>query len=891
MTKTKWLIVGLGNPGSKYQLTRHNIGMRVVESFTSKCKAELKFGPDCEFAEFKYAGQEVYTCLPTTYMNNSGIAVKKMMNKYSISPENIVICLDEYNFQVGRIHLKSAGSDGGHNGIASVIEHINASNFIRLRLGIGKDFGPGEMANYVLSHFYPNEDETVNDMIKEGVKALEMLLKIGFSRAMSDVNAHQAKKFDSKSKKQNSAKGDKPNNKSFPLANKKSHKSSIHGVEIVDEYFWMRRKDDPEVIKYLKAENKYAEQKMKDTSELQDKIYKEIISRIQETDLSVPVKRDDYYYYSKTIEGLQYPVYCRRKGSMDAGEEVILDQNKLAEGKHYFQIGSIAVSPNHKIVAYTSDSEGNESYTINFKVIDTEEILLDKIENASDDIEWANDNKTIFYSTLSDIQQADKVWKHVLGELIESDKLIYHELDKAYFLSIDKTKDRTTILITLVSKDESEIWIIPADEADAMPQLIRFREPKIQYYLESYLDNYLIVTNDEALNFKIVTAPKKNPLKENWVDFLPYNENIKISSIEPYKHYLVINERSDGLSKIRIYNMSSSEQNYIPFPEETYSCYSNELPDFNSDTMRFTYSSFITPKSIFNYNMKEGKLTLLKETAVMGNYDKNNYITKRIFAKSHDGVLIPISILHHRNLELSGNNPTLLTGYGSYGMSNDPSFSHTYLSLLERGFVIAISHTRGGGENGEQWYLDGKMLNKRNTFFDFISCAEYLISNKYCNSDKLVIRGGSAGGLLIGSVLNLRPEIFKSALAIVPFVDVLNTMLDASIPLTVAEYSEWGNPQLKEYFDYISSYSPYDNVKKMDYPNILIRAGLNDPRVHYWEPAKWNAKLKEFKTDNNLLLLVTEMGSGHGGSSGRYSKFKEIAFDYAFILKTLGISE
>jgi oligopeptidase B len=881
MTKTKWLIVGLGNPGSKYQLTRHNIGMRVVESFTSKCKAEFKFGPDCEFAEFKYAGQEVYTCLPTTYMNNSGTAVKKMLNKFAISPENIVICVDEYNFQVGRIHLKAAGSDGGHNGISSVIEHINASNFIRLRLGIGKDFGPGEMSNYVLSHFYPNEDEIVNDMIKDGVKALEMVLKIGFARAMSDVNAHQAKKFDSKSK--NSAtKSDKNNNKSFPLANKKPHKSTIHG---------MRRKDAPEVIKYLKAENKYAEQKMKDTSVIQEKIYKEIISRIQETDLSVPVKRDEYYYYSRTVQGLQYPIYCRRKGSMDAPEQIILDHNLLAEGKQYFQIGSISVSPNHEIVAYTSDSEGYETYTINFKVIDCEEILPDKIENASDDIEWANDNKTIFYSTLSDIQQADKVWKHVLDEPIETDKLVYHELDSAYFLSIDKTKDKSTILISLMSKDESEVWVIPTDEADAMPQLIRTREPKIQYYLESYLDDYLIVTNDEALNFKIVKAPKKHPYKDNWVDFLPYNENIKISSIEPYKDYLVINERSAGLSRIRIYNMRSSEQHYIPFPEETYSCYSNDLPDFNSDTMRFTYSSFITPKSVFDYNMRDGKLILLKETAVMGNYDKNNYITKRLFAKSHDGVLIPISIVHQSNIELSGTNPTLLTGYGSYGMSNDPSFSHTYLSLLERGFVIAIAHIRGGGENGEQWYLDGKMLNKRNTFSDFISCAEYLINNKYTHPEKLVIRGGSAGGLLIGAVLNLRPELFKSALAIVPFVDVLNTMLDASIPLTVAEYSEWGNPEQKEYFDYISSYSPYDNVKKMDYPNILIRAGLNDPRVHYWEPAKWNAKLKEFKTDNNLLLLVTEMDSGHGGSSGRYSKFKEIAFDYAFILKTLGISE
>ncbi len=891
MTKTKWLIVGLGNPGSKYQLTRHNIGMRVVESFTSKCKSEFKFGPDCEFAEFKYAGQEVYTCLPTTYMNNSGIAVKKMLNKFGISPENIVICVDEYNFQVGRIHLKAAGSDGGHNGIASVIEHINASNFIRLRLGIGKDFGPGGMSDYVLSHFYPNEDDTVNDMIKDGVKALEMVLKIGFARAMSDVNAHQSKKFDSKAKKQSSVKSDKSNSKSYPVANKVSHKNTVHGVEITDEYFWMRRKDDPEVIKYLKAENKYAEQKMKDTSELQAKIYDEIISRIQETDLSVPVKRDDYYYYSRTVQGLQYPIYCRRKGSMDAPEQVILDHNQLAEGKQYLQIGSIAVTPNHKIVAYSIDTEGYETYSINFKVIDTDEILLDKIENASDDIEWANDNKTLFYSTLNDIQQADKVWKHVLGDPIDTDKLIYHELDNAYFLSIDKTKDKSTILITLMSKDESEVWVIPANEANTMPQLIRAREPNIQYYLESYLDDYLIVTNDKALNFKIVKAPKSLVQKENWADFLPYDENIRITNIEPYRGYLVINERSAGLSKIRIYNMLSSEQHYIQFPDETYSCDSNDLPDFNSDTMRFTYSSFITPKTVFDYDMSGRQLTLLKETTVLGNYDKNEYLTKRLFAKAQDGALIPISIVHRSNFELSGDNPTLLVGYGSYGITNDPSFSHTYLSLLERGFVIAIAHIRGGGENGEQWYLDGKMMKKRNTFTDFISCSEYLINEKYTSPDKLVIKGGSAGGLLIGAVLNLRPELFKSALAIVPFVDVLNTMLDATIPLTVAEYSEWGNPEQKDYFDYISSYSPYDNVKKMDYPNILIRAGLNDPRVHYWEPAKWNAKLKEFKTDNNLLLLVTEMDSGHGGSSGRYSKFKEIAFDYAFILETLRISE
>ncbi len=882
MNKHKWLLVGLGNPGSKYKDTRHNIGMTMADRFAIKHGLEFKFGHDCEYTELRYAGQEIVICKPMTYMNNSGLAVRKMLNKLGIKPSHLIVSVDEYNLPTGKLHLRFSGSDGGHKGIASIIENIETNEFTRLRLGIGKDFGPGEMANYVLSHFYENEKAAVQKMILNAIDALEKIFKIGCQRAISEVNTEQQRLF-RQNNKENISNKDKQSIKA-PKAKEIPYKISLHGIELTDNYFWLREKYNPKVINYIKAENQYAEYVMSDTKELQETIYNEIISSIQETDSTVPVKKGNYFYYSRTVKDLQYPIYCRKHESSSSHEEILLDLNQLAEGKKYIELGGISTSPDNKLLVYALDELGNEQYTTYIINIHTREILA-KIDNTSCDMIWTNDSKYLLYSILNDIRQADKVLLHEISKNSD-DKLIYQEFDYSYFLSLGKTRDESTITITLQSKDESEVWTLDANTTDFVPKLIRARENKIQYYIESFKDKYLIITNDNALNFKIVSTDKTDFDKSNWIDLIPYDDKIKIESIYPYENYLVILERADGLNKIRIIDINSNDERYIDFPDESYSCDIVKTFDFNSNILRFSYTTLNTPYSIFEYNMKSREIFLLKENKVLSDFNKKNYIVKREFVRILDNIRVPITICHKREIDLNGNNPTLLTAYGAYGYANDPIFSHSYLSLLNRGFIIAIAHVRGGGEFGEQWYLNGKMKKKQNTFSDFIECARFLIENKYTSPEKLAIRGGSAGGLLIGAALNRSPELFKTALAIVPFVDVLNTMNDPAIPLTIAEYTEWGNPQNKDDFDIIYSYAPYENIQRQNYPNLLVRAGLNDPRVHYWEPVKWVVKLRKYKNDNNLLILVTEMESGHSGSSGRYSKYKEIAFDYAFILKT-----
>lgn len=882
MNKHKWLLVGLGNPGSKYKDTRHNIGMTVLESFALRFNLEFKFGTECEYSELKYAAQDIILCKPLTYMNNSGIAVQKMLNKFGIKTNHLIVCVDEYNFPTGKIHLRASGSDGGHNGIASIIENIKTNDFIRLRIGIGKDFGPGEMANYVLSHFYEHEKTIVQEMIPKAITALEKIFKIGFQRAMSEVNAEQQKLF-GKKVYDNSSNSKSPELVA-PTAKEIPHKINMHSMELTDNYFWLRDKTNPKVINYLKAENKYAEYMMSDTKEIQDLIYNEIISSIQETDHTIPIKKGDYFYYSRTIKDLQYPIYCRKYMNLDSEEEILLDLNLLSQGKNYIDLGGISSSPDNTLLAYAIDEVGYEQYTTYIINIKSREQLT-RIENTSGDMVWMNDSMSLLYTTINDIRQADKVYVHEISDS-SKDKLIYQEFDFAYFLSLDKTWDESAITITLQSKDESEVWILDSNSHDYTPELIRKRENKIQYYVESHKDKYLIITNDTALNFKIVSTEKSNYDKSYWQDLLPYDESIKIENIYPFEEHLVILERSDGLQKIRIIDINSQHVWYIDFPDVSYSCDIIRTYDYNSPILWLSYTTLNTPYSVMEYNMQTKELILLKENKVLNGFNKNNYVVKREFVSTADNKQVPITICHKKGIDYNGNNPTLLTAYGAYGYSNDPAFSPSYLSLLNRGFIIAIAHVRGGGELGEHWYLDGKMSKKRNTFFDFIESARFLINNKYTSPEMLVIRGGSAGGLLIGAVLNQSPELFKTALAIVPFVDVLNTMSDPTIPLTIAEYSEWGNPQNKDHFEYIYSYSPYENIQRQNYPHILVRAGLNDPRVHYWEPAKWVAKLRKFRKDNNLLILVTEMESGHSGSSGRYSKYKEIAFDYAFILKT-----
>lgn len=674
-----------------------------------------------------------------------------------------------------------------------------------------------------------------------------------------------------------------------PKAKKVLKTTKIHGYELKDNYFWLRNKENPEVINYLKAENEYADAFMSDTKETQQKLYDEILSRIKQTDLSVPVKIDNYYYYSKTVEGKNYPIMCRKEGNLSSKEEVILDENILSEGKSYFDLGFSAISPNHKLLAYSIDTVGNENYTIYIKNLETGELLTDIIENAASGFEWALDNETFFYTTLNDVNQANKVWRHKLNSN-KSDELVYEEKDNEYFLDLDRTKDRTTITIMLASKDESEIWVIDAKNPSKEPKLIKKRATQFEYYIESWKGDYLIVTNDNAINFKVMRVAKSNPSYENWYDFIPYNENVKISSVEPFENYLVVHKRENGLNSMDVINFEKRKHYTVKFPEKVYTYYSMGNPDFNSDKIRISYASLLTPNTVYDYYFDTRDFELLKQSEVLGGYDKDKYESIRIFAKAKDGKEIPISLVYKKGLQLDGNNPTILYSYGSYGYATDPYFSSIRLSYLNRGFVYAIAHIRGGGEYGDIWYRDGKMLNKMNTFTDFIACAEKLIEEKYTNNNKLVIQGGSAGGLLMGAVTNMRPDLFKLVLAEVPFVDVINTMMDPTIPLTVAEYKEWGNPNDKQYFDYMMSYSPYDNIQEKNYPNLLVRAGLNDPRVAYWEPAKYVAKLRDMKKDNNTLLFVTNMDSGHGGSSGRYDKYKEIAFDMSYIFKILGIN-
>ena len=665
----------------------------------------------------------------------------------------------------------------------------------------------------------------------------------------------------------------------------------IHGERRVDNYFWLRDRDNPEVIDYLKAENKYTEEMMKHTEEFQKRLYKELLSRIKETDLSVPQKIDDYYYYTRTEEGLQYKIHCRKKGSLDADEEILLDENAIGAGHQYFRLGVCKVSPDHRLLAYSINTTGSEVYTLHCKDLSTGELLKDKIPNTYYSVEWANDNRTIFYNVLDEAKRPYMLYRHELGIEPAKDILIYHEEDEAFYLSIHKTKSRAYLILNLSSITTSEIRYLKADYPTGEFKIVHQRQHEMEYYIDHHGDRFFVLTNDNAKNFKLMETRVADPARKNWKEVIPHRDSVKIDGIEAFRDHLLVYERENGLKKIRILNLVNGDEHYVDFPEPVYTFWSGDNPDFSSHLLRFEYTSLVTPRSVFDYDMSTRARELKKQEEVVGGYDPSLYKSERIFARASDGTMIPISLVYKKGMVKNGKNPLLLYGYGSYGSNSEPGFSSNRLSLLDRGFIYAIAHIRGGQEMGRYWYDQGKLLNKRNTFTDFIACAEHLIVEKYTSNDKLVINGGSAGGLLMGAVTNMRPDLLKAVVAGVPFVDVINTMLDPSIPLTVTEYEEWGNPNDKEYYDYIKSYSPYDNVESKDYPNILITAGLNDPRVHYWEPAKWTAKLRALKTDNNLLLLKTNMDAGHSGASGRYDHLKEIAFQYAFIFNVLGIKE
>jgi len=672
-----------------------------------------------------------------------------------------------------------------------------------------------------------------------------------------------------------------------PVAKIVPHPATVNGDSRVDNYFWLRNREDPDTLKYLEEENRYTQAVMKPAGELQAKLYDEMLGRIQQTDLSVPTQRDDYFYYTRTEEGKQYAIYCRKHGSLPAPEEILLDGNAMAEGHKYFRVGNFVASPNHKLLAYSVDFDGDEMYTIHVRDLATGNLLADEIPDTYYSLEWSSDNQTFFYVVLDASKRPYKAFRHSLG--VKQDTLVYHETDERFAVELAKTSSRDYILININSSLTSEVRYVSSAHPTKPFREILPRVQGTEYDVTHHATSWFIRTNDAARTFRVIEAPVTDPSRPHWKEIIFKRDDVTVESVTAFKDYFVIEERDRGLTKIRIQDFNTGATHYIDFPEPVYTAGVGANAQYDTRLLRFVYTSLVTPNSVFDYNMQTRERELKKQQVVLGGYDPTQYDSERIDATAPDGVQIPISLVYKKGFAKNGRGPALLYGYGAYGISMDPSFASDRLSLLDRGFVYAIAHVRGGGDLGKPWHEDGRLLKKRNTFTDFIAAAEYLIAQEYTSSDRLAIMGGSAGGLLMGAVTNLRPDLFAVVVATVPFVDSLNTMLDASLPLTVGEYEEWGNPNDKPYYDYMKSYAPYENVAAKSYPNILVTAGLNDPRVSYWEPAKWVARLRASKKNHHLLLLKTNMGSGHFGASGRYEHLKETAFNYAFILNTLAI--
>ncbi|QIA08426.1 S9 family peptidase [Draconibacterium halophilum] len=674
-----------------------------------------------------------------------------------------------------------------------------------------------------------------------------------------------------------------------PVAKKMMKELTIHGHTRIDNYYWMNERENPEVIAHLEAENAYKDAVMKHTEPLQEKLFEEIKSKIKPENESVPYKKNGYYYYYKQLPGKEYNVNCRKKGNLDAEEEVILDENRLAEGQDFFMLGGLSVSPDNKMIAYGTDTVSRRKYTIYFKNLETGEVLPDAIPLTTGSAIWANDNKTVYYTLKDDVTlRSEKIMKHVIGTPVEDDVEVYYEDDETFSVFIFKTKSQKYLIIGSESTLTSEYRFLDANNPEGEFRIIQPRVRGVEYSVDHFKNDFYIRTNLNALNFRLMKTPVTAPEKENWTEVIPHRSDIYFSGFDILKDYLVVTERIEGINQLRVISWKGGEY-YIDFDEEVYTVSPNVNLDFDTDVFRFSYTSMTTPNSIYDYNLKTKERKLLKQQEVLGGFNKNDYETKRIYATAGDGTKIPMSIVYKKGMEKNGNNPALLYGYGSYGITNNPSFSLARLPLLDRGFVYAIAHIRGSQINGRQWYEDGKLLKKMNTFTDFNDCAQFLIDDGYTNSEKLFAMGGSAGGLLMGACINLRPELYKGVIAAVPFVDVVTTMLDESIPLTTSEFDEWGNPKIEKYYYYMLAYSPYDNVEAKDYPALLVTTGLHDSQVQYWEPAKWVAKLRELKTDENPLLFHINMDYGHGGASGRFEWIKETALEYAFIFDQLGI--
>ena len=673
-----------------------------------------------------------------------------------------------------------------------------------------------------------------------------------------------------------------------PVAKRMPKSTQIHGQTVVDEYFWLRDKSNPAVTAYLKAENDYADAMMKSTLGFQDALYKEMLARIKETDENVPYKQGQYFYYTRTEQGKQYPIYCRKKGDLKAPEEITLDVNEMSKGHQFFSLGAYNVSDDGNLLAFSTDTTGFRQYVLYVKDLRTGKIT-DKITERVTSVTWANDNRTLFYTQEDDTtKRSNKFFRTVLAS--NKHDLLFEEKDELYNISAAKTRSKGYVMLVSASSTTSEARYLAADRPDDSLKLLLTRKENHEYYADHLGDRFYIRTNDKGKNFRLVTAPISNPAPENWKEIIPHRNEAMLEDVDCFKDRFIALERINGVPKMRVFDLKSGDSHYIDLPEPVYVAYPTQNMEFDTTKFRFGYESFITPSSIFDYDVKTRHRELLKQQPVLGGYDPSLYNSERIYATALDGTKVPISIVYKKDLKRDGTRPMLLQGYGSYGYASDVNFSSMRLSLLNRGVIFGIAHIRGGGELGKEWHDQGKMMSKKNTFTDFIACAERLIEEKYTSKDRLIITGGSAGGLLMGAVTNMRPDLFKAVVTYVPFVDVMNTMLDSSLPLTVGEYLEWGNPNEKSAYDYMKSYSPYDNIEAKAYPTMLVRTSLNDSQVMYWEPAKYVSKLRAMKTDNNLLLFKIKLEpGGHGGASGRYDRLKDTAFDYAFILGQFGI--
>ncbi len=692
-----------------------------------------------------------------------------------------------------------------------------------------------------------------------------------------------------------------------PVAKKVPHVTEIHGLKLTDDYFWLRDKSNPEVKAYVEAENAYTDSLMKHTDALQKKLYDEMLSRIKETDVNVPYREGDYFYYSRTEKGKQYPIMCRSHaiprdarenvGYQNVGqqseieaekEEIVLDVNKLAEGQTFMAIGAYRPSDDGTLLAYSTDNTGFRQYTLQVKNLKTGELLPDKVEKTGS-IVWAADGKTLFYTVEDAAKRQYRLYRHKVGTT-GPDDLIYEEKDERFNVGAGRTRSGKYIFMEISSHTTSEFRYVSADEPASEWKLIAPRQQEVEYFPDHNGDFFYIRVNDTGRNFRLVKAPVSDPQKKNWAQVVPHRANVMLEDMDFFKDFYVLHERENGLPHLRVTDLRDGGVHRIEFPEPAYSVTPEQNRVYDTKEYRYRYQSFITSPSVFDYDMEKRTSKLLKQTEVLGGYDPSKYTVERVYATARDGVKVPISLVYLKGTKRDGNSPVFLYAYGSYGISQNIGFNSNIFSLIDRGVVYAVAHIRGGGDLGKPWHDDGKMMKKMNTFNDFIDCAEYLVAQKYGAKDKLVIMGGSAGGLLMGAVTNMRPDLFKAVISKVPFVDVINTMLDESLPLTVGEFEEWGNPKKKDEFDYIYSYSPYDQLKKGAYPTILVKTSFNDSQVMYWEPAKYVAKLRTLKTDANPLLLKTNIGAGHGGASGRYDYLHEIAFDYAFTLEQMGIT-